>query len=129
MLTDNKAKLIEPELSYQVVGCAYQAFNELGFGFQEKYYQRSFANMLGRSGLTFRREVSKAVTLKDGTIIGRYFIDFVIAERIVVEWKVANEFFDTHINQVLAYLKSASYRLGMIFLVTRKGIKVKRLVN
>ncbi len=42
----HKKDLLYPELSYQIVGCAYDVFNELGFGHPEKFYQRAFAEAL-----------------------------------------------------------------------------------
>ncbi len=35
--------LIYPELSFQIVGCAYEVFNELGPVHTEKNYQKAFA--------------------------------------------------------------------------------------
>ncbi|MBI4946838.1 MAG: hypothetical protein HY840_10625 [Bacteroidetes bacterium] len=39
--TVRKSDLLYPELSYAIVGCAYDVYNELGFGHHEKYYQRA----------------------------------------------------------------------------------------
>ena len=33
--------LIYPELSYKIVGCAYEVFNEIGGGHKEKTYQNA----------------------------------------------------------------------------------------
>jgi len=33
-------KIIYPELSYKIIGFAFNVYNEVGFGLQEKYYQR-----------------------------------------------------------------------------------------
>ena len=35
--------LVYPELSYKIVGAAFKAFNEVGFGRSEKFYQKAFA--------------------------------------------------------------------------------------
>lgn len=37
-------EVVFPELSYSIVGCAFEAYNELGSGFPEKYYQKGFSN-------------------------------------------------------------------------------------
>ena len=34
--------LVYPELSYKIIGCAFEVFNELGFGHAEKYYQKQW---------------------------------------------------------------------------------------
>ena len=38
--------LVYPELSYEIIGCAYDVWNELGPGHSEKIYQKSMAFML-----------------------------------------------------------------------------------
>ena len=37
--------LLYPELSYEIVGCAYEVFKELGYGHPEKIYQQAMAIM------------------------------------------------------------------------------------
>lgn len=37
------SKLIYPELSYKIIGIIYKVYNELGPGYQEKYYQKAIA--------------------------------------------------------------------------------------
>lgn len=41
-----KQDLIYPELSYKLVGLAYNVFNELGHGHLEKIYQKAYAKEL-----------------------------------------------------------------------------------
>jgi len=36
----NREDLLYPELSYQIVGCAYDVHNEIGGGLLEKVYQK-----------------------------------------------------------------------------------------
>ena len=33
--------ILYPELSYQIIGALFEVFNELGYQYQEKYYQRA----------------------------------------------------------------------------------------
>jgi len=44
-MADN-GKIIYPELSYEIMSVAFKVFNEIGFGFSEKYYQEAFAKKL-----------------------------------------------------------------------------------
>ena len=62
-------------------------------------------------------------------IIGRYYIDFLINNILVLELKVAVDFYDSHINQVLAYMKHGNYKIGLLAIITKQGVKVKRLIN
>ena len=78
--------------------------------------------------MVFKREVHHAIRFEH-SIIGRYFIDFVVEDKIVVEFKVAEQVYDTHVNQVLGYLKAADLRLGLLVLITKKRVVVRRVVN
>lgn len=121
-------KIIFKQESYQLIKLAFDVFNSLGFCYQEKYYQCAFAQELTVNKIKFCKEQPSIISYK-GKIVGRYFIDFVINNQIVVEFKVANEFYLKHQNQVLAYLRATNLKLGIIILVTKEGIKFKRLVN
>ena len=115
------------EFTYQIIGSAYNTYNRLGYGYQEKYYQRAFVEELKKLQIPYQKE--KLVRIRyDEKIIGRYFIDFEIAGKLVVELKVGNEFYKKYINQVLAYLKSSKIRLGLLIMFTKTGIKIKRLI-
>jgi len=51
MTTNNK--LIYPELSYKIVGILFDVYNELGGGYQEKYYQRAIAKRFKKVNIQF----------------------------------------------------------------------------
>jgi len=40
--------LVYPELSYKIIGSIFEVFNNLGYGYQEKYYQKAIAKELKR---------------------------------------------------------------------------------
>ncbi len=121
-------EVIYPELSYKIIGIAFRIFNKLGFGLDEKFYQKVFAKELEKEKIVFERE--KFVKLKyEDADIKSYFLDFVIENKIVVEFKVKPRFGYVHIKQVLNYLKSAGYKLAVIIYFTRDGVKYRRIVN
>lgn len=76
-----------PELSYELVGLAFNVSNRLGFGYQEKYYQRAYEmELLDRKKL-YKKE-QKCVLMYNGRRMGRYFIDFVVENTIVERNKI-----------------------------------------
>jgi GxxExxY protein len=120
--------LIFAEESYQIVGLLFEIYNKLGFGYQEKYYQRAFMSALQESGLSFKREQSYRIGYKS-RVIGRYFVDFVVDNKIAVEIKVADGIYKQHLNQLLSYLKHTDLRLGLLAVFTPKGLLYKRVAN
>ena len=124
----NRIDLVYPELSYKVVGILFSVFNEVGYGYQEKYYQRAIAQALQESGIKFKEQVSAPLEFR-GKIIGRYFVDFLIDDKIVLEIKRGDRFLKTNIDQVYAYLKRFNLKLGILINFTKSGLKFKRIVN
>lgn len=101
-----KNKIVFPELSYKLVGAAFQVFNELGWGLPEKDCQTTLAKELDRLNIEFKREIYIPIKYKTSNI-GRYFADFIVENKILLELKTVSKLGYVHIKQVLTYLKSA----------------------
>ncbi len=123
-----EGKIIFKKESYDLVGCAYSVYNSLGYGFHEKYYQRAYAIELEKIGYYHTREV-KVDVIYNKNKIGKYYLDFLVNNLIIVEIKVGSNFYFTHIRQVLSYLKVTNKKLGIIILFTPQGIRIKRIIN
>lgn len=123
-----KQDLVYPELSYKINGVLFDVFKEIGGGYQEKYYQRAIASALKISGIRFQEQVPVDL-LYDKEKIGKYFLDFVIDDKVVLEIKKGNYFRKTNLNQVIGYLKAKNYKLGLIANFTDKGVKIYRVLN
>lgn len=130
MATNEKRiiKLVYPELSYKIVGILFDVYNNLGFGYQEKYYQKAVALEFKRAGLKFVEQVSLPIKFKDCKI-GRYFLDFLVENKIIVEIKRHNKFYKKDIEQVYSYLKHFNLKLGILASFTKNGVYFKRVIN
>ncbi|MBI4932166.1 MAG: GxxExxY protein [Bacteroidetes bacterium] len=120
--------LVFPELSYQIVGCAYEVFDELGPGHLEKIYQRAFAISLKRKEIKYAEQVGYLLKFKD-EIVGKGILDFCVDDKVIVELKKDGNFSKTHIEQVLNYLKLSDLKLSILINFTKEGVKFKRIVN
>ncbi len=116
------------ELTAILIGLTFEMYNRLGYGYQEKYYHRAYEQLLKDRGIPYQHE-QKAVIQFQNRQIGRYFMDFVVDKNVVIEFKVANDFYLQHTKQVLGYLKATGLKVGLLILITKGGIKVKRIVN
>ena len=121
-------ELYYKDLSYEVVGLAFEVFNNLGYGYREKLYHRGYEEELINKKLGYKREVPIVLRYKD-KIIGKYFIDFVVENKIVIEFKVANDFYTRDIKQLISYLKATGMKLGILIIFTKDGVKYRRFVN
>ena len=127
----NKLKrddLVYPELSYQLVGLAFNVFNELGFGHLEKVYQRAYVKELKDAKLKFAKEIPYKVEYK-GEVVGIGRFDFLVEEKVVVELKKSDHFSKQNIDQVNNYLKISNTKLALLINFSKNGIISKRLVN
>ena len=120
--------LIYPELSYKLIGYAYEVFEELGPGHSEKTYQRAYSVQLRKYNHKFDEQVYYPIRFKD-EIISKGFLDFKVEEKIIIELKKDEFFSKTHIEQVLDYLKRSGLKLSLLINFTKQGVKFKRIIN
>lgn len=121
-------KVIYPQLSYEIIGLVYKVYNEIGPGYQEKYYQRALALELKKEKIKFKENVFVSLTYQNKDI-GRYYLDFLIENKIVLELKVGVRFYHRDYKQILAYLQKTNLKLGILVLFTKDGVKFKRIIN
>ncbi len=122
------SELVEPELSYEVVGLCMKVHSQLGSTHKEKYYQTALAQALKDKGISFEREMMVPMYY-DEKEVGHYFLDFLIGGKIVVELKVKPEITPAEIKQVLSYLKTKKIKLGIIVNFGRNSLEYKRILN
>jgi GxxExxY protein len=120
--------LIEPELSYKIVGVLFRVYNELGPGLHEKYYQKAAAVGFQEISLPFKMEVAIPLAFS-GIKVGRYFADFIVADKIIIELKTGSHINRQHAKQLLAYLKATKLSLGILVYFGSDGVSFKRIIN
>jgi GxxExxY protein len=129
----NKVKLrrkdlVYPELSYQILGILFEVWVKLGFGHKERIYQKAIAEEFKSVDLKFREGLPAKIYYKNN-LVGIYYFDFLIEDKIILEIKVRNYFSKKDIEQLYSYLKAKNLKLGIIAHFTRTGVKFKRIVN
>ena len=110
------------------MGILFEVYNELGYGFQEKYYERAIAKYFSITKLRFREQASYKIMFK-GEIIGRYYMDFIVEDKIVLEIKKGNHFSKQNLDQVKAYLNAIGLKLAILANFTPNGVKFLRVLN
>lgn len=120
--------LLYPELCYRIIGCAFEVFNTIGTGHQEKYYQNGLAESFKEKGLSFQKELPFPINFK-GKVIGTNRLDFLVDKKIIVELKKGDHFSKTHIEQVVEYLKTTGLSLALLINFGSLSVKYKRIVN
>lgn len=122
------SKLIYPELSFRVVGVCMDVHRQLGPSLLEKYYQRAVEQELNSQKIEFQREVCVQMLYKEKSI-GRYFVDFVIENKLILELKAQPNLLMIHRKQVLSYLKQLDLGLGILVNFRNISLKQYRVIN
>lgn len=121
-------RIIYPKLSYKLMGILFKIHRRLGNNYQEKYYQRAIELELKKTNLPYKKEVLIHLIYEQNNI-GKYFIDFIIDDKIALEVKTVPFLKDEYYKQLLAYLDSANLKLGIVANFRTKRLTYKRLVN
>ncbi len=122
-----KINLIFKDESFKIIGCAMEVINILGHGFNEKVYERAMAVELGLQNIPFLQQKKFNVDYKEN-IVGEYIPDLVVFEKIIVELKTIEKITDHERGQVINYLKTTEFKLGMIINFKHSKLEWERIV-
>ena len=128
MKNSEGVKLIFPRLSYKIVGLLFEVYNGMGSSHRESFYQKAISNLLSQKNINFKEQLATPILFKN-KIVGRYYLDFLIEDKIILEIKTGERFLKRNIDQVYSYLTSKKLHLGIIANFTRSGVKFKRILN
>jgi len=120
--------VIHKALSYRVMGILFAVNSELGYGYQEKYYERAVEVHLKKEDIQYKRQIPYDISVQ-GIKIGRYYLDFLIDNKIILELKRGSYFPRRNIEQVKAYLKITGLELAILANFTPHGVKYLRVLN
>lgn len=123
-----RADLLYPGLSYQIVGCAFEVYNKLGFGFNESVYQEAMAITFLENEIKFQEQVLWEIKFGN-KVIAKRKLDFIINDQVVVELKRDDKFSKRNIDQTIEYLKTTGIKLAILINFGREGVLFKRLVH
>lgn len=120
--------IVEKNLSYKIIGILFNVHSLLGNRYQEKYYQRAISIALKENSLKFEKELEVDLKYKDSKI-GKYFLDFLIEYKVVLEIKTVPQFTPRDFRQVLAYLKAKKLELGILANFQTVSLTYERILN
>ena len=120
-------KFLYKELSYKLVGCFYDAYNELGPAHKEQIYHEALEILFKEKDVRF--ESKKRIPIKfKGKSIGVYEPDFVIENKIIIEIKSVLSMPKVFESQLYYYLRGSSYKIGYLVNFGNEHIDIRRRV-
>ena len=124
---DTNRELLHKDLSYKIVGLAMQIHSELGFGFLEKVYENSMMVLFRRENIMAKQQAPVSVSF-EGEIVGDYYADILIEDKIILELKAIEKITDAHKAQALNYLKASGLKLAIIINFGKQRLEYERIV-
>jgi GxxExxY protein len=125
--SEAEAHFPHKEITEAIIGAAFGVYNELGYGFLHRVYQRALQVELLRRG--FKAELEQRITVRyKGTIVGEYDADLIVAESVAVEVKIAPQYDKRDEAQLLNMLKATGAKVGILVNFGRYKVEYKRLV-
>jgi GxxExxY protein len=114
-------------LSYKIIELALAVHNELGCGFLEKVYENALMLLLEREKIPAKQQIPTDVYFQ-GKVVGQYFADIMVDNKIILELKAADVIANIHVAQTLNYLRATGMKLGLILNFGKPRFDYKRLV-
>ena len=112
MNTDLKDYMFK-EITEKIIECFYRVYNQLGYGFLEKVYENAMVIELKKGKFAVVPQ-SPIKVRYEGEIIGEYFADLLVEDKVIVEIKAAKALAIENEAQLLNYLKATSIEVGLL---------------
>lgn len=121
-------KIIHRELSEAIIGAAMTVLNTLKPGLSEKAYENALVIELRKRGLRVDQQRRFDVRY-DGVVVDTLVPDLIVNELVIVDPKVAENFTETHVAQMMGYLTITELRLAMLINFKHADLRWKRVVR
>ena len=122
------SELIYKEDSYKIIGKCFDVHNNLGAGFLEIVYKDALEYEFRKAGIPYEREKQYVVNYKDITLPHKFYADFVVFGKIILEVKAVSGIADDFIAQAINYLKVSDNQLALIVNFGELRLNSKRIV-
>ena len=131
MGASGEAGYMHGDLTYQILGCAYEVHKGLGPGLLESTYRRCMAHELGLRGLPYQAETPVPIQYKGEALDNAYRADLIVDNKVIVELKAMERFMPIHHVQLLTYLRLTGLHVGLLINFNVSSLKngIKRVVH
>ena len=122
------SRLLYADLTYQIIGAAMEVHQVLGGGYLEQVYEGALAHELSLLGLQVERQRKLPVQYK-GVEVGFYIADLVVEEKVIIEVKAINNLNKANEAQLINYITTTGFRVGLLLNFGNRSLQHKRMVK
>jgi len=121
--------LIYEELSNKILKAYFAVKNTLGKGLEEKVYENALCIEFDEMGIPYVRQKRLFIDYR-GQIVGDYFADIWVDDKIILELKSVPAITEEHIAQTLNYINLTHSKVGYILNFSQlEGNGFKRILG
>lgn len=120
--------VIYKEESYEIIGICMEIHNYLGHGFSEIVYKDALEIEFRKAEIFYEREKEYEVVYKGIILPHKFYADFVISEKIILEIKGKSQIAEADLAQSINYLKVSENKLAIIVNFGESKLNYKRIV-
>ncbi len=115
------------DLSYVLRGICFTIKKQLGVGHKELVYQNAFEIELQKNNIPYTREKQLPVVYENKKV-GVYQPDFIIDDKIIIEFKSLKFIGSIEKKQLSTYLKGSNYKIGFLINFGGDDIEMERAI-
>ena len=116
------------DLTDKIIGAFYKVYNRLGHGFLEKVYENALVLELRKQGLSVRQQ-SPIHVYYENELIGEYFADLIVDDKVILELKAAEAIDEAHLAQLTNYLKATRQEVGLLLNFGTEPVFMRRIFD
>ena len=102
------------QLTYQIIGCAYEVHKTLGPGLLESTYETCLCYELEKAGIKYEKQKELIINYKGLRLDNGYRIDILVENDIIIELKSVEALLPVHTAQIMTYIKLSKKRIGLL---------------
>ena len=121
-------KILYKDESYLIINKCFEVHKILGPGFLELVYKDALEFEFRKSGIQFEREKRYDVNYKGAILPHKYYADFVVYDKIILELKAVSGIPDEFIAQALNYLMVSGNKLALVVNFGAIKLQSKRII-
>ena len=107
---------------------SYDVHKYLRSGFTEKIYENALANRLRKLGIRIDQQECVRVFDEDGTLLGLFRTDILVAGQLICEIKSCQYLVDAHTAQLLGYLRATRIQHGLLINFGAPKLEIKKYI-
>ena len=116
------------DITKKILEACFEVSNELGIGYLESVYEKALLIALRQKGLKAENQIPLQVKFR-GVIVGEFFVDILVENKVLVELKVASSLTKENYAQTINYLKATGIEVGLLINLGTPKIEYRRFSN